>query len=74
MRRSRRLLAATALVLSVSVTTACGGGTDGGTGGDSDAPGLDAEATEAIEAAYAGSLGEPPESSPTPQPERTSGW
>lgn len=67
MRRSRRFLLATAVVLSAIATTACGPG-DGASTGDSTAAELSAQTQEAIEDAYKGSVGKPPASSPKPQP------
>ena len=67
MGRTRKFLIVVALVLGVGATAACGGSSGGSSGGGSDAPGLDAAAKDAIEAAYEGSLGEPPTSAPAPQ-------
>ena len=53
-----------ALTLSAIATSACGGDTSGSSTGD----GLSTRTQDAVEAAYEGIIGEPPTTSPKPQP------
>ncbi len=64
MRSGARIWLATAMVLSALASSACGADTSGSSTGDR----LSARTQDAVEAAYKGIIGEPPTSSPKPQP------
>ncbi len=63
----KRGLAAICLLLTAGTIAACGSSTDDQNGSSSETAGVPAEAAKALEAAYKGSFGEPPTSSPRPE-------